>query len=647
MADADDWLSAPFVRLLACAALSPGLRSVLLYDADPGTLDLATSLLGRLLRLVTGDPVERVVLGAADNDEDLWGRQTPVGGRGELHLEWRPGALVQEHEGTRVVVAYDLARLSLSTIRAAVMLAGAEVGHLQRHAMARTWQPSLCWLASLASEDAGKVSPHLLDRFALRSRAALVPDEHRVHWLTRQLAYVRGEAGPTLEGMELPLPARVAGQVRRASTHRLEVGGPWTERLSEYFPTAGMREGTGWRREITLARLAVAEARLSLAAYVTSEHVDRAAALIGLRSAVSIAEGGAPQAASHNQTLLGEPGGAANPAVPAPSRAELRDNSDGVAAAESMDVHEPDAEQLLDPRALSTPSLEGRHPYEEDTHGPERDPDSLRLPPRPTDESRAAHGPIVGTRPTDSLRDLAVASTVIHAAMYQPIRRRSRGLGDTQWVFLPNDLRAYRRSPVPEKLLTLVLDHTSLPGCAWDLAVQPHLHWAYVKRAAICLVSVGTAQGATRAERLMVRNLLAPQLVGALTERPGNATPLAHGLELALQALRHATQHGRAAAREARLVVLTDGRGNVPLASGAIQFSPNRSPSCTPAGAVGTAGIEDAIRVARGIGRLKHVRTFMLDPQPRHYAELPRRLADALSATLIPVARRGAEISEA
>ena len=140
-----------------------------------------------------------------------------------------------------------------------------------------------------------------------------------------------------------------------------------------------------------------------------------------------------------------------------------------------------------------------------------------------------------------------------------------QGSGDV--IIRHGDLRSYRRIPVPEKMLVLLLDYTALRDCKWDEALIPHLQWAYTERACIALIRVGAADAVheLRADRLMARSLLVPQVDKALAAGPGRASPLAHGLDFALQTLRHALQHGRAAITQARLVVLTDGRGNVPL----------------------------------------------------------------------------------
>lgn len=272
--------------------------------------------------------------------------------------------------------------------------------------------------------------------------------------------------------------------------------------------------------------------------------------------------------------------------------------------------------------------------YLEDTAAPDREPSSLRAALRPLAGGRHLRGAGTGTIPTQEPVDLAIASTFMHAAPFQPIRRRNRGGPAARWYILPQDLRRYRRAPHPDRLLTIVLDHTCLARCAWEDALHPHLHWAYTERATICLVSVGVAGSPFRAERLVVRNLLAPQLVPAFSARPGPATPLAHGLELALQTMRHGMQHGNASIGEGRFVLLSDGRGNLPLSSAATaEVSPP----------VGRRGVEDALRIARAIGQLKRIDPFVVAPPLEELIDLPRRFAEALGGSLSEAAARDRE----
>jgi magnesium chelatase subunit D len=230
------------------------------------------------------------------------------------------------------------------------------------------------------------------------------------------------------------------------------------------------------------------------------------------------------------------------------------------------------------------------------------------------------------------LHDLAIAASVFEAAKYWAIRRTHGSHNDKWLIVRPSDLRQYRRLPVPETLLVLVIDYTALRKCAWEDALITHLEWAYTSRAGIALIRVGAKDSPheLRAEQILGRSLLAPQIDLALEAESGRATPLAHGLELASQTLRHAMLHGRAAMSKARLVVLTDGRGNVPLAAsyaGKVVTPVNRE------------GIDDALAVAAQIRSVSSLEIVFLDPQPSQHSELPLAFANALGVEPTPVPR--------
>jgi magnesium chelatase subunit D len=160
---------------------------------------------------------------------------------------------------------------------------------------------------------------------------------------------------------------------------------------------------------------------------------------------------------------------------------------------------------------------------------------------------------------------------------------------------------------------------------------MPLLQWAYIERATIHLIRVG-ARNAThelRADHTSFRNVLAPRFAPLLFQTAaGRASPLAHGLALARQALLHLLQSGRSGFSEARLVVLSDGRGNVPLAASA------EGRLRTPAG---RNGVADALALAREISQIKKAGAYLLDLEPAHRREYQDMLGAALGARMIPL----------
>jgi magnesium chelatase subunit D len=145
------------------------------------------------------------------------------------------------------------------------------------------------------------------------------------------------------------------------------------------------------------------------------------------------------------------------------------------------------------------------------------------------------------------------------------------------------------------------------------------------------VIQVGVAENVAqpgdnelRAKIISERSILVPRVSLALEARAGRATPLAHGLELAASRLQHALQHGRSTIGKVTLVVVSDGRGNVPLAASHTgEF---------PAEIISRKGIEDALEIAQQISRMKRVETVILNPATEYYPELPYLLGDALNA---------------
>jgi magnesium chelatase subunit D len=155
-------LSDFFTRSLACAAITPGLRSILLFDSSLELLELAAQITGEMLEVVTEHPVKTVYLNSFDAEDKLWGNWELAAQSEKQLLQWKPGLLGNDSELCLVIIP-DLTKLSLTATRACVMLMGADVAHLERHGQQIQWQPNICWLASCATSEVGMVSPHLLE----------------------------------------------------------------------------------------------------------------------------------------------------------------------------------------------------------------------------------------------------------------------------------------------------------------------------------------------------------------------------------------------------------------------------------------------------------------------------------------------------
>lgn len=608
-------LTDPFVRSLACAAISPGLRSILAFDTSAAALRRTAQILAQMLAVVAGYPVDSVTLGTFESEDDLWG-SLGLGVASEAQpFQWKSGLLSagQQDSQLRLVVIPDLTKLSLAAARACVVLMGADVTHLERHGQQAHWQPNLCWLAGCASSEVGMVSPHLLDRFALRLSGRVTNSTDRtveiLSWIDRQISQE--------ETKSEPLPTEICDRLRQATQHRVAIADKAKARILDYISTL---EVYSPRREIALARLAVAYARLEGVAEVTVDRVDTAARMMGLKPVAK------PIEAPSNPTPdpVTPP-----PELPKPTETKPTSTPSLPKQSEPSTVREPiyesDRSELLPPTPLTVPG----NPYPEDEAPVEREAASLRLPPRRFRASAANRGPIIGVEKARTLQDLALVRTILEAAKFQPIRQQTQN-GQRRLKLSATDLHCYRRSPIAEQMLMVVLDHTCLRDCNWQEELLPYLSWAYVERASVCLIQVGAADAKheLQAERVMAESILVPRINAGMEAGRGKATPLAHGLDLALQTLRHALQHGRSTSQQAVLVVISDGRGNVPLEA-------SRLGRIVPP--VGRKGVEDALQVAECIGGLDGVKAVLLNPQPKQYADLPSKLAEALGASVVAI----------
>jgi magnesium chelatase subunit D len=351
--------------------------------------------------------------------------------------------------------------------------------------------------------------------------------------------------------------------------------------------------GAGIRRGLALARVARALALLNGAATTTTHDVRHAADLLGL----------GPDAAA------GPVGPAGNVTDPAEAGSGEVDG-DSPAAASTVTGAGPAS------AVASAGAAGGLYPEEAPDALPEAM--SLRNPWAGMSRARQLRGQKTGVERTRSLTDLALVPTVLEAAKFQAWRPHSGGL-----IIRPEDWRRYRRGWSPHQVLIMVLDHTCRRGWDWTPALTPYLQWAYVHRAAVCVIDVGHKEAGSelRAERYRALSVRDPRVLRSLRRQPGRATPLASGIELAVEETLRLVRRGRATVDRAWLVVATDGRGNIPLEASARDRVD---------GPVGRRGVEDSLTAAAAIRSIAGVRAVVVAPGVPPYVSLPFDLADAL-----------------
>jgi magnesium chelatase subunit D len=361
------------------------------------------------------------------------------------------------------------------------------------------------------------------------------------------------------------------------------------------------------RRQVSLCRLARSIAQLNRKTQVTVGDVDEAASIMGLQT-TSTQPLGIPDESPHDPTS----------GQTTPPLNTLRLVADKEFEAESSKDSEFLSSQQWQNVALSPITSS----YPEDNVLPQREFADLRYPLTRRSKQHQDTGVVIGTEKTTGLRDLSITDTIFESAKYCQIRRRNKPqLGDSLSI-TPADLRKHRRSAKPDHMLILLLDHTCLGDIkkhesrisdAIEDALVAHLRWAYFERASVTIIEVGSGNAGNelRAEKVTAATLVDRRIATALEFNPGKATPLAHGLSLAYETLRRSLWQGRSQPQRVRLVVLSDGRGNVPLSA---------SLTGEIAPPVHAAGITDSFEQARKIRHfsqsesLNRVEAYFLTP---------------------------------
>lgn len=609
----------PLSMGIACAMLQPALRSLLIFDAPFTGLQQVARQIVEIALQTTGQKLRPIVMSSNECDDDLWGESVLPGSDGKTETRAQIFSPSHRPEETLLIIIPDLSALSLAAARASIMLVGANVANLERHGQHGIWSPRYYWLAGCQQEVVGAVSPHLLDRFALRlswmsAENLALSRQERVRVLQRNMQQEQAETLPQFD-------STFVQHVKRAIQYPTHID--ITAEAAELILAYQEGEVFHQRRELALARCSLAFAQLVGDVQLLESHIEQAANLMGLEKQRITRD----MENSSDTEELQPPVKSSEESKKAAPIAQAQTNSGTQPEEDKKNIEvqtqEPSEQQTID-YVMATVN-----PYPEDTEPVLREAASLQVPHRRSVDARSDRGPIIGVEPSTTLRDLALMSTLMRALLFQAFRPKRNS---TDIVLDWTDLRKYRRTAEPERLLLLLLDYTSLSLSQRQHALVPYLSQAYIERAGIVIIKVGAATGGTksnlRAESVSARSILVPIISEAIDAPVGNATPLAHGLDLALQTMRKTLQHGRSAVQHITFVVVSDGRGNVPLQA---------SHSNTIAPPVAREGIEDALDKAQEIGKINHVNAVVLSPRLRYYQDLPLRLANALNANFITV----------
>ena len=645
-------IQSSLMKSLCCVALNSKLRSILLFDISMNNLQQVAGILVSLLKVTTeSEIVVPLKLGTFESEDDLWGQ---VGLGDELEKQafsWQFG-LFSSADNTneiKLVIIPDLTKLSLAAMRACVVLMGADVAHLERHGQHKYWQPNFCWLVGCSSqnEEIGKISPHLLDRFTLRLNVQIENNDNRVTQIQKLLNSQEKPQESLFEEREIE--PELKEWLREIRSCLPSMTPSALERILDYTSESNIYH----RREIALARFASTYAQLEAANSVTINHVNKVARIMGLKLELndidkSIKSNSFNPQSERKVTDL-EP-------LISPELSEIKDEylsnnppEIPVYKPQTSDFfRDPDSAETTRLTITSLPEITPlENPYIEDIAPLEREIDSLKLPTHRSQSKTIYRGTIIGVEKTTNAHDLAIVRTLLEAAKFHKIRQKNQGNNNHKLKIWPSDLYRYRRASVAEQMFMLLLDYTCLEYCQWEEKLLPYFSWAYSQRASVGLIQVGIAPNSIvldnnqsnvtinpaelRAKKISGQNILVPTIAMGLDlekTKKGKATPLAHGLDLALKTLRHALQHGKNTVQKAVLVVVSDGRGNVPLEAshvGKIKLP------------VGKKGVEDALEVAEKISNLANLETIFLNPQSKQYPDLPLLLAKALGAKILSI----------
>ncbi|MFE6872501.1 hypothetical protein ACFVFS_38905 [Kitasatospora sp. NPDC057692] len=664
------------LTLLDCVTAERRLGGLLLFDLDPALLPL----LGRLLAERLAEGAERalhggaagpdgpsgegaarslgpiVVLGAWSTAESIWLPTAPA----HHGFALRPGTLVEQDDDGPPPVALvpDLEHAPLPVVQAALALLDSDAASVERLGHSLRWEPRTRWLAALPRAAAARLSPHLLDRFPLRADAgdlARILHALRTEGPRRPVpdaaasATARPPEAPASpgapQGPETPEPADDLALLRALMPERR--CRPHPTRLPRLGPEAAalvvalMPGSPGRRRDLALAR--TARVLASGAEQIGAEHVREAARLLGLTT---------PQAPAPPRPAAPLP--AAPPVAPPPPTAPEPTTAGTLASPPTADpagarsAVVPPAVRALDPEQASVAGENPGPPYPEDDPAALPPFASLRSDRHRSAAERPTGGRRTGVRPARDLHDLALVPTLLEAAKFQAVRRPGAPSrpdaadrpgaphgappeAPPGLAVSAADLRQYQRTRDSGRALFLLLDHSCRAG--WDLGppLAPFLRWAYRESAAVTVVEFGHhgAPNETTAERYRAASLLDPRILASVGRVPGAASPLAHALDLTAQELRRFHRKSRGNHHEAVLVVVTDGRGNVPLDASLLGRVTAR---------VGREGVGDALTAAAAVRALPRTRTVLVAPETGLHPDLVFDLAEALDAEPLLVA---------
>jgi magnesium chelatase subunit D len=510
---------------------------------------------------------------------------------------FQPGLLAEAHRGILYVDELNLLDPALAALLFTVLAAGENRVEREGISFRHPCRPRLIATYNPAE---GELRAHWIDRFAIVLDANVelsLPE--RVEAVDRVLLHA---ADPVAFGHRFgsgleALRQRVAAAARRLPAVRLE-----PEQV-RYLVEEAIRAGVeGQRPDLFAVRVARAHAALAGRPAVAAEDLHRAVQLVIVpRAALALPEPPPPPPEAPTEPPAREEPAESEP--PEGQEAEKEPPPEGGPLPPDF-VFSPEG-VVLDPALLAYAArLRRRH-------------------------GKAGGGALVRSLergryvkpvlPLGAIRRLAIDATLRAAAPHQKARRRSAGRGPgrrgRRILLRDEDLRAKLLARKAGSLVIFVVDASGSMALnrmqAAKGAVLALLGEAYRSRDQIALIVF-------RGERARV--LLPPtRSITAASRRLerlpcGGGSPLAHGLVLAVRVGENARRAKDVG--EVVIVLITDGKANVPLARSLGESPPQGAPAAGSAAA--TAAVrEELLRIAAAVAAL-NLRLLVVDTGNPH-----------------------------
>lgn len=477
--------------------------------------------------------------------------------------QFEPGLLAAAHRGLLYIDEVNLLPDHLVDLLLDAAALGQNVVEREGIAFAH---PARFALVGTMNPEEGDLRPQLLDRFGLAVEVGGLPDpRERAEVVRRRIAYEADPAGFAARWTAEEEATRTRLEAARLLLPRVVLGDDLLDLIAHLCVSVGVE---GLRADLTIYKAACALAAWEGRREVTAADVRLAAelALPHRRRRQPFEQGGLDQ--EDLDRLMDEHQRRQQEASDAPDRsAPAPDDATGTTPPDAGQSDPGDADQEViaplpaSPVSLPSPVARQRAAQPNPARrGADAQATASSGRPGPVRPATSANGEVA---------PLAIVATLQAAAVRQHERRvdgTSLDRPDVALAIHPEDLRVRRRESPNGRCILFIVDASGSMAAEQRMAVakgavRQLLLDAYQSREEVGLIAFRGGG----AELVLPPTRSADLAETRLRALPtGGRTPLAHGLRLAHDVL----QRPEWRERPALLVLLSDGRANVPLAGG-------------------------------------------------------------------------------